>query len=299
MNTKLKKACNLFFLLSLALGLISPQAQAQNQVINATLLKGVTRLRGTGPIVGSSVYTFNLTLPAETASVYFDVEAPIGSGFTYAISFFTLPEETANMQSIPGGIWFCSKQTNGSTTNPPIASSTLTGQVITSGVADTYSCPAPPHNKLQVVVTIAAGGTVTGSFYAIVGGTGAAAYGNRPALDPCADPANVKETFPVNTAVAVIIKAGSTGLKIYVCGFSFTISGSATATANLSQGTGAVCATGLTALTGNYLGGTLPVLSMSAGGGYTAVNTTASQNLCVIPGGATPSIQGYISLVQM
>jgi hypothetical protein len=291
----LRISSRVLLLAMLALGLVRP-ARAQNATINASPFKGINRLRPMGNIQGSSVITINLLLPIDAATIYFDVETT--AGFTYSVSFFSLPEETSGMQSTPQGIWFCNKQPGGGGALQ-LANSTSSTQVITAGVADTYACPVPAHGKLQIVFTMAAGGASPGAFYVIVTGNGSIGYGRVAFLDPCQDPQVAKITVPINATATTILQAGVTGAKVYVCGFSFTIAGSATATANFSQGTGAACATGLTALTGNYLGGTVPVLAASGGGGYTVVNTTVSQNICIAPGGGTPSVQGYVSLTQL
>lgn len=124
------------------------------------------------------------------------------------------------------------------------------------------------------------------------------AIANTPGVtDPCANASVLKSSVAINATANVQLVALSGTTIVYVCGFSFTVAGSATATAQLEYGTGAVCATGPVVLTGSYLGGTLPVLITGNSPG-TVTKGIAANALCLVAGGATPSIQGVLTFVQ-
>jgi thiamine monophosphate kinase len=96
--------------------------------------------------------------------------------------------------------------------------------------------------------------------------------------------------------------SGST--VVYVCGFSFTISPSATSadTAAFEYGTGAAC-TSPTLLTGTFGNGDLtssaPVTLIHYGGaGQTVFKSAASAGICIVTTGTTVNAQGVITFVQ-
>lgn len=118
--------------------------------------------------------------------------------------------------------------------------------------------------------------------------------------DPCAT--TIAKSSAVISATAdaeLVALSGST--VIYVCGFSFGLSGTTTPTARLIYGTGTVCATGLTALTGAYANGgtpTVPIHYEVGNGGGTVMKGAAGNALCIDVEGTSPSAVGVVSFVQ-
>jgi len=122
--------------------------------------------------------------------------------------------------------------------------------------------------------------------------------GASVAADPCASAGTPKSSVAINAAATAQLVPILNNSAVYVCGYSFTIAGSATATAQLEYGTGATCGTGTTVLTGSFLGGTAPVPITSQAVPGTVAKTPAGNALCLVAGGATPSIQGVLTYVQ-
>jgi hypothetical protein len=116
--------------------------------------------------------------------------------------------------------------------------------------------------------------------------------------DPCQGSTAPKSSVPISLTATGQLVTLLTGHSIYVCGYSFTIAGSATATAQLEYGTGAACAAGTTSLSGTYLGNTNGNVIDSGGGGYAVAKTAVSNALCLALAGATPSAQGILTFVQ-
>lgn len=117
--------------------------------------------------------------------------------------------------------------------------------------------------------------------------------------DPCENPMGSRYSVPLNVTttagttqiVAAVTSSTQSGSAIDVCGCTFEISGSASATAEFEYGTGTNCATSPTALTGTYLGSATGVVIPMAGG-YTMFAAPQGTALCLVAGGTTPTIQG-------
>ena len=115
--------------------------------------------------------------------------------------------------------------------------------------------------------------------------------------DPCLTPNVVKSTVAVNISGA----AGTTQLvgvsgttAVYACYFQANVVGT-TPTVLFEYGTSTTCV-GTHALTG-----TIPVAtttSLTLGWGGTVLAAPASNGLCLVAGGTTPSIQGTLTYVQ-
>lgn len=119
------------------------------------------------------------------------------------------------------------------------------------------------------------------------------------AADPCGQPQGDGGYKAASAPIAIVSSTATTqiaglsaGLKIYVCGWSMSVSGTSP-TFQFSYGTGTNCGTGNTVLTGAEL--------MTSG----AVNTSlpfegtqlvvpAGNALCLTLGGTTPSALGYL-----
>ena len=114
--------------------------------------------------------------------------------------------------------------------------------------------------------------------------------------DPCQTSGTAKSSVVVAVTADAQLIAASGSTIIYVCGFSVSIAGT-TPTMRFIYGTGTVCATGLTALTGTYAPLTGSMI-LGGNGGATVFATTASQALCVDTEGTSPSVQGILTYVQ-
>ena len=147
-------------------------------------------------------------------------------------------------------------------------------------------------NQSVNVAQVAGTATSTG-----VGATGAGVQ--RVVLatnDPCGSSGIAKSSVVLNVTASAQVIAASGSTIVYVCGFSASIAGT-TPTFQFQYGTGAVCATGLTNLSGVYapLTGTYAAYG---GGEATVFATTGSQALCVATTGASPSLQGVLTYIQ-
>jgi hypothetical protein len=126
-----------------------------------------------------------------------------------------------------------------------------------------------------------------------------------PARNPCASASSPKSSAPINIASATTaqIIAAPTGnpifgtgtSSIYVCGWSFTETGTSP-TYQWIDGTGSNCATPGTPAN---LTGVIPSISTTAPNYPPQEQTTVlivppGQALCMVAGGTTPSAQGFI-----
>jgi hypothetical protein len=116
-----------------------------------------------------------------------------------------------------------------------------------------------------------------------------------PTTDPCDDPAQAKTSAVIAVTADAQVIAASGSTVIYVCHWDVSIAGTAP-TARWIYGTGSVCATGLTALTGAYAALTGTFYQVNSTG--TLFKTPASQALCLDTEGTTPSAQGLVTYVQ-
>lgn len=114
-------------------------------------------------------------------------------------------------------------------------------------------------------------------------------------IDPCQRSEVLKSSVVLNVTVSAQVLAASGTTHVYVCGFSATVGGTSP-TYQFVYGTGAVCATGQTTLSGTFA----PTSGafQTSGTGMTVFKTPASQALCLLTGGTTPSVQGVLSYVQ-
>lgn len=105
--------------------------------------------------------------------------------------------------------------------------------------------------------------------------------------------AKINISSATTTQVAAI--GTLTNYRVILCGYDFTVSGTSP-TYEFYQGTGTNCGTGGAAISGAYAptSGNL----VHFGGAGATINTTASgDNLCIVSGGTSPSIQGIIDYV--
>ena len=99
----------------------------------------------------------------------------------------------------------------------------------------------------------------------------------------------------ISTATTTQIVALSGSTQIRVINYSFTVAGT-TPTVTFVYGTGTACGTGTTAISGAFapLTGTL----MTSPPGAAAFIVPAGKALCIVSGGTTPSIQGFLTYTQ-
>lgn len=114
--------------------------------------------------------------------------------------------------------------------------------------------------------------------------------------DPCQSSGTAKSSVAISATADAELVAISGSTVIYVCGFSANAAGGTAPSFRFVYGTGATCATGLTALTGAYLQSLNGTVNYTPGA--TAFKTPAGNALCIDVGGTTPDIRGVISYVQ-
>jgi hypothetical protein len=275
----------------LALGLVRP---ARAQVLNynpSMLIPGMNRLIPNPTNFSSSTYLFNIKIPPQASSITFTVEPT--STFTYTVQFLIPPSEgTVGQQVIS-----CVKTPFQFV--PATKASQFSSQSTTAGAtSEQYLCPVPANQRITFSFQTATA-NATGTLYAFIGT--ALPYNDLTAntTDPC-NPSSTIQKLSVIISETVSTQLVSTAgtANIYVCGYSFTISGSATATAQFTSGTGAACATGTTNITGTYLGNTNgPLIVNGPTDGY-VFKVLNGLNLCLAVGGTTPSAQGVLTYVQ-
>lgn len=119
---------------------------------------------------------------------------------------------------------------------------------------------------------------------------------NLAATDPCQSAAVAKSSAVVSAAADAELVAISGSTVIYVCGFSANAAAGTAPGFRFIHGTGSVCATGLTGLTGIYLLALSGNTSYTPGG--TAFKTPAGNALCIDVSGTTPDIRGVLTYVR-
>ena len=150
---------------------------------------------------------------------------------------------------------------------------------------------ALPANQSVNVAQIAGVATSTGVGVSGTGVQRVVAATN----DPCQSSGIAKSSVVLNVTASAQVIAASGATSIYVCGFDATVAGT-TPTYKFHYGTGAVCVTGTTDLTGTYA--PLTGTQKNYNPGMTAFATTASQALCITTSGAGVSVQGVLTYVQ-
>lgn len=121
----------------------------------------------------------------------------------------------------------------------------------------------------------------------------------QTAIDPCAQ--TVPKSFAaVNIASATTAElvAAVAGKTVYVCGFFASMQGT-TPSIQFKSGTKVTnpCDTSPVTLTGIFLPTAGTDLSLGYGG--TLFASSSGGEICATAGGTTPSIQGFISYVQL
>jgi hypothetical protein len=116
--------------------------------------------------------------------------------------------------------------------------------------------------------------------------------------DPCQSNGTPKQSVALNVSSATTTQliALSAGKQIFVCGFNFTMVGTAQ-TAAFEYGTGASCGTGTTLLTGTMADGTVSDIVVGMYPGSTVMTAPAGNALCILTTG-TAGVQGLLTYVQ-
>ena len=114
--------------------------------------------------------------------------------------------------------------------------------------------------------------------------------------DPCKNPNATTSSFSISLASATTtaVAALSAGKSVYVC--QFTVAGTTGGTVQLEYGTGATCGTGTTLLTGAIAVTSAQPISMGWGGSL--VTAPAGNALCLVTGGTSTAVAGFISYIQ-
>jgi hypothetical protein len=221
------------------------------------------------------------------------VGASSGSNFTSQVI-------RAPFANSGGGIYFLYSAAGPSGSVLSVSCTTLaiaTGTTVASFPLSTVSTPqfftVPLLPCDFVTVTYTSGGASATTFTASILFNPITITGG----DPCQGSTATKKSVAVNATATQQLVAGLSGHQIFICGYNFTVAGSATATAQLEYGTNANCAAGTTALSGSWLGGTLPI-HVVAGGGYAVATVPAGDFACLLAAGGTPSVQGILTYVQ-
>ena len=146
-------------------------------------------------------------------------------------------------------------------------------------------------------ITLQASGTTGNNPVAAQGGTQNV---QQPATigDPCQNSAVAKSSVALNvagTASTTQLIALSSGKKIYVCGFSATVSGT-TPTIQFLGGTGSACGTLVSTFTGAY--GITTGSFIAVGPGPSLFTSVVSNELCLAAGGTAPYVLGVLEYVQ-
>ena len=183
-------------------------------------------------------------------------------------------------------------------THTQLVAALSAADVSTDAIKAVYSCTAAYPTAGTITISFApintTNVTVTASSLTV---TNPVTITNTVTGDPCLNPQILKSSAAVNISGA----AGTTSLvavsgttAVYVCSFQATVVGTSP-TILFEYGTSTAC-TGTHALSGTM---SIPTTStVNIGWGGTIMVAPASNGLCLVAGGTTPSIQGIVSYVQ-
>lgn len=119
---------------------------------------------------------------------------------------------------------------------------------------------------------------------------------NLSAVDPCQSPSVTKSSVVVTGTADAQLVAISGSTTVYVCGWSLNAAAGTGPGFRFIYGTGSVCGTGTTGLTGIYV---MAVNGISEYGiGATALKTAAANALCLDVNGTSADIRGVVTYVQ-
>lgn len=118
--------------------------------------------------------------------------------------------------------------------------------------------------------------------------------------DPCSS--QVRQSAPINisTATTTGIIAAAAGQGVYICNLWLNVSTNS-ATVQLEYGTGASC-TGTNAMTGVIAGpataAPLQAMINLGSSDFLQLSAPAGNTVCIVSGGTTPGLQGFVTYVQ-
>lgn len=178
------------------------------------------------------------------------------------------------------------------------------GNIATVNADGSIKVDTSSHTGTSTVQGPGTAGTPSGgvlSVQGVSGGTAVPVSGTVTATlasnDPCQTPNITKKSAAVaiTTAAATQLVGLVTSQIVYVCAFTATLTGT-TPAVQFEYGTGTTCGTGTTVLTGAVAPTSGAVVTM--GGAVTLFATIASNALCAVSTGTSPSIQGVLTYVQ-
>lgn len=136
----------------------------------------------------------------------------------------------------------------------------------------------------------------------VIGITGSAfaqsfpsSYRGTPfAGDPCLSFNHISAPIALASATTSKVVSLTANQDIYICGLSESII--ASATAGLSYGTGTLCATGITTVTGPMAGAAVVSTGDSLG---TKLFVPAGNDVCIVGTGAGADVAGFLTYVKV
>lgn len=115
--------------------------------------------------------------------------------------------------------------------------------------------------------------------------------------DPCANPNIIPQPKVLNLSASTKVIANVSGQQIYVCGDSYVLGGT-TPTIGWEYGTGTTCGTGTTIIVAP-MAITVGTPFVEGFGGRTVIGPVpASQDLCAVVTGTSPTVSGHLNFLQ-
>ena len=174
-----------------------------------------------------------------------------------------------------------------------VATTVIGGGIISAVGVYVGSIASTGLTNFRVTVTALSSGTVSGTETCSPGNPSGSVGSAGTSLPIACD---LSVAINISSATTTQLVAPSGTKSVYVCAFSFTVSGT-TPTAQFEYGTGASCGSGTTALTGPYT----PIVGneIAAGAGMgTIMRAPAANGVCLVTTGTTPGAQGVLTYAQ-
>jgi len=172
-----------------------------------------------------------------------------------------------------------------------------TGQVVVSTTGNgVWQADTAGFTAVRIRVSAFTSGTVNAQISLSYGITGI----TPPPVDPCASAAIDKQSFSVaiSSATTTVVQAGATGKRVYVCAFTIVYTSGTTPTVQFEVGTGGTCGTP-TVKTGAMAIVATAGQGLIVGAGHTLFSGTAGQDVCIVSAGTTPTVNCWVTFVQM
>lgn len=173
-----------------------------------------------------------------------------------------------------------------------------TGQQSTSATATgMWQIDIAGFTNFRVRVSTFSSGTVAASVSLAFGVTG---IQSQP-VDPCASASIDKSSFSVaiSTATTTAVQAGAAGKRVYVCAFTIIYTSGTTPTIQFEVGTGGTCGAATAVKTGVIAIQATSGTGLIVGAGHTLFSGTAAQDMCIVSTGTGPTVNGWVTFVQM